>query len=450
MESALSKRGIWFSNGCCKRAINEQKWVCDLKTSKEKSAHAHDLGRELTMAVEKLVMAKLGDLEDAFLLGNKLYKNPTKEPVETRLQGIILPSIKAKIMLEKSNLELGETVRFRVELQNNSQAAVWVTRIEDLVPAGFELGAHSSGHQYTSTYLDMHGMKVDPYIAENIDVTLRSTRKGIFLVAPKVFYKTEAGVQMSSKLEPVSIIVSETILPDRVQTGFQDLDNLLLGGIPKNYAVILTSASCDERDLLIKRYMKSGAVEGDVTLSVTADSSSVRNLAEEFPINFYVLVCNPQVDEAFEKLPNVFKVTGVENLTEINIALESVLRSLDESKNLQGRACLEIVSDVLLQHKAVRTRKWLSGLIPLLKSRGFTVLAVMNPHMHSSEELHAVLDLFEGEINIYEKAEVDMTKFMRIRKMYNKRYLESELPLKKTRLMTTPLTLSCCARTSNL
>ncbi|NIO37793.1 hypothetical protein GTO27_08840 [Candidatus Bathyarchaeota archaeon] len=422
-----------------------------MKTPKEKSARAYNLGREFTIAVEKLVMEKLGNLEDAFLLGNKLYKKPTKEPIKTRLQSIILPNIETKIALEKSDLELGETVRLGVELQNNSQAAVWATRIEDLVPAGFELAARSGGYRYVNTYLDMHGMKIDSYITENIEVTLRSTRKGTFLIAPKVFYKTEAGVQMSSKLKPVSITVSKTILPDRVQTGFEDLDNLLLGGIPKNYAVILTSTSCDERDLLIKRYMESGAAEGDVTLCLTADSSSIRNLAEEFPRNFYVLVCNPQVDEAFASLPNVFKVAGVENLTEINIALESLLRSLDKSKALQGRACVEIVSDVLLQHHAVQTRKWLSGLIPLLRSRGFTMLAVMNPHMHSSEELHAVLDLFEGEINVYEKkVEADLTKFMRIRKMYNERYLESELPLKKTRLMTTPLTLSCCARTPNL
>ena len=423
--------------------------MLNLKTSKEKSMYVRDLGRELTMAVEKLVMEKLGDLEDVFLLGNKLYKKPTEEPVDTHLQGVILPSIKAKISLEKSDLELGETIGFRVELQNNSQATVWVTRIEDLVPAGFELVAQSKRYQYVNTYLYLRGLRIDPYIVENIEGTLRAIKKGTFFVAPKIFFKTEASVQISSNLEPVQVIVSETILPDRVQTGFQDLDNLLLGGIPKNYAVILTSTSCDERDLLVKRYIESG-IEGNVTLCIAADSSGIQNLAEEFPTNFYVLVCNPQVDEVFANLPNVFKVAGVENLTEINIALESVLRSLAKSKNLQGRACVEIVSDVLLQHKAVRTRKWLSGLISLLKSRGFTILAVMNPHMHSSEELHAVLDLFEGEINVYEKAEADRAKFVRITKMYDKRYLDSELPLRKSRLMTIPLVLSCCSRTSNL
>lgn len=112
---------------------------------------------------------------------------------------------------------------------------------------------------------------------------------------------------------------------------------------------------------------------------------------------------------------------------------------------------MEILSDVLLQHHAIQTRRWLSGLIPELRSRGFTTLAVLNPHMHASEELHAMLDLFEGEISIYEKeSKDDFIKHLRIKRMHNQRYLESELPLRKTRLMTTPLTLSCCTRTFNV
>jgi hypothetical protein len=61
-----------------------------------------------------------------------------------------------------------------------------------------------------------------------------------------------------------------------------------------------------------------------------------------------------------------------------------------------------------------------------------------------------VLDLFEGEIAIYERTKEDLTKYLRIKKMYNNRYLESELVLRKTRLMTMPLKLSCCTRNFNL
>jgi len=222
------------------------------------------------------------------------------------------------------------------------------------------------------------------------------------------------------------------ILPGRITTGSGDLDKLLFGGIPKNYAVILTSPSCDERDLLIKKFLETGAKKGEVTFYVTIDPGEIKSLAEEFQSNFYLFICNPQADRIIKSLLNIFKIKGVENLTEISIALTKAFRRLDTSITGPKRACIGIISDVLLQHHAVQTRRWLTDLIPELKSRGFTILAVMNPQMHPSEEVHAILDLFEGEINIYEKeTEKGLEKFLKIKKMYNQRYLESELPLKK-------------------
>ena len=81
----------------------------------------------------------------------------------------------------------------------------------------------------------------------------------------------------------------------------------------------------------------------------------------------------------------------------------------------RARICIEILSDTLLQHRAVQTRKWLIGLTAELKSRGFTTLAIINPHMHPAEEVQAVLDLFDGEIEVYEDQN---QKFLRIKKMY--------------------------------
>jgi predicted transcriptional regulator/KaiC/GvpD/RAD55 family RecA-like ATPase len=235
--------------------------------------------------------------------------------------------------------------------------------------------------------------------------------------------------------EPVTIKIPEVVLPGRITTGYKDLDNMLFGGIPGNYAVILTSPSCDEKDLLIKRFLEAGAKGGQITFYVTTEVGGVRPLAEEFQTNFYLFICNPQADKIIKSLPNVFKLKGVENLTEISIALTSAFRRLDASLKEPRRACIEIVSDVLLQHHAVHTRRWLTGLIPELKSRGFTTLAVMNPHMHPSEEVHAILGLFEGEMNIYEKeTETGLEKFLKIRKMYNQRYLQSKMPLRKERL----------------
>jgi hypothetical protein len=66
-----------------------------------------------------------------------------------------------------------------------------------------------------------------------------------------------------------------------------------------------------------------------------------------------------------------------------------------------------------------------------LRSAGFTTLAVIDPQMHPLDELHAIIGLFEGEINLYEKeTEKGSEKFLKIRKMPNQRYLKDELLLK--------------------
>jgi len=228
--------------------------------------------------------------------------------------------------------------------------------------------------------------------------------------------------------EPVTVRIPQTALPGRISTGYGGLDDLLFGGVPQNSAVVLSSPSCDEREFLVKRFLEAGAESGEATLYVTTNPGEAKNLAERFQSSFYLLLCNPQADIIMRSSSNVFKCKGIENLNEINIALAGVLRRLD-GKSAPRRACIEIISDILLLHHAVQTRKWLDNLLPELKSKGFTTLAVMNPHMHSPEEVQAIVGLFEGEISLYEKESGDeLEKFLRIKKMLNHRYVEHEMP----------------------
>ena len=228
---------------------------------------------------------------------------------------------------------------------------------------------------------------------------------------------------------------TEVVLPSHIATGHGDLDDLLFGGIPKDYAVILTSPSCDERDLLIKRFLTTGVKEGEIVFHIVAKASGIESLAEDFQSNFYLFMCNPEADAIIKSLPNVFKLKGVENLNDINIALTSAFRKLDKTPKGTRRICIEIVSDVLLQHHTVQTRRWLNALIPKFKSKGFTTLAVIDPRIHSPQEFHAIVNLFEGEINIYEKeTEKGLQRFLKIKKMYNRKYSKSELLLQEEKL----------------
>ncbi len=243
---------------------------------------------------------------------------------------------------------------------------------------------------------------------------------------------------------PVTSRILPTVSSSHVTTGYDELDNLLLGGIPEYYAVILTSPSCDERDLLIKSFLEAGVKNGQTTFHVTIEGRDAKTLAEISPSNFYLFLCNPEADAIMKNMPNVFKQKGVDNLTEIGIALDSAIRKLDETQTATRRVCIEIVSDVLLQHHATSTRRWLTALIPRLKSGGFTTLAVMNPHMHPPQEVQAILDLFQGEIHIYRKKteKRGMKKFLRIEKMYNQEYLDDDLLLRKGKMQKDRSTLT--------
>jgi KaiC/GvpD/RAD55 family RecA-like ATPase len=219
-----------------------------------------------------------------------------------------------------------------------------------------------------------------------------------------------------------------------VATGYADLDKLLCGGLRSSSAVVLSSPSCNEKDSLIKSFLETGAEKGEVTFHVTIDASLAKALAEKFVSDMQLFVCNPEAEAIIKSSPNLHTLKGVENLTDISIALTSAIRQLDPSLKGPRRICLGLVSDVLLQHHAVETRRWLTALMTKLKSEDFTTLAVIDPKMHPPEELHAILGLFEGEINIYEKeTEKGVGKFLKIKRMSNQEYLEDELILTRER-----------------
>ncbi len=74
------------------------------------------------------------------------------------------------------------------------------------------------------------------------------------------------------------------------------------------------------------------------------------------------------------------------------------------------------------------TRRWLTSLLPTLKSNGFTVLAVIDSGMHTREEMQAVLSVFDGEIMLSERETPEGTKqVLKVKKLCNQRFSDKEL-----------------------
>ncbi len=216
---------------------------------------------------------------------------------------------------------------------------------------------------------------------------------------------------------------------DRVATGYTSLDQLLYGGIPKGFAVVLTSPPCKQRDSLIRSFLEAGAKNDEVTLFVTTNPKFAVDLATEFP-SFYLVACTSQVGEIVKKASNIAIFSGIGDLTGISINLTRIIRALPESMKRSRRICIDLLSDVLLLHGSIQTRRWLTELLTLLKSSEFTTLAILDRQMHHSEDTNAVLGLFEGEIDISEAETTEgLQTILKIKRMSNQEYTENGILL---------------------
>jgi predicted ATPase/KaiC/GvpD/RAD55 family RecA-like ATPase len=339
-----------------------------------------------------------------------------------------------------TRVSVGQPFDVRLDMVNISRGSASLASIQDMLPPEFEVTASQPEILRDGSSVQLKESRLTPFTVKTVKLTLEATKAGTFDLNPRAVYIDDLGQTKTATPRQITITVKPAeppfeALPGRVITGSTDLDRLLLGGIPENYAVLLASPSIDERAILVKKYLEAGANSGEITFYITVEAGNAMTLAKQHPSTFYLFVCNIQADTMVPNLPNIFKLKGIESLTEIDIALTKAFRATNPSATGPKRICIEILSDVLLQHHAVTTRKWLSALLPNLKAQAFTVLAVMNPHMHSNEEVQAVIGLFDGEIWISEKETAKgIDKVLRIRRLFNQKYLENELLLTRKKL----------------
>jgi tetratricopeptide (TPR) repeat protein/KaiC/GvpD/RAD55 family RecA-like ATPase len=334
-------------------------------------------------------------------------------------------------------VEVGEEFSIQFYIVNAAKNPAKLVRISDLFLSGLKVTDHDLATNIHGGFLEFKGKTIAPFQVEKIKLKLEATSPGSFNLSPALVYIDELGQTRTYAPVPIIILAKSPqpryeVFAGRIPTGTAELDELLFGGVPQHQAVVLTSPSTDERESIVKKFLETGAAKGEVVFHVTAEATTTKELVEKKP-NLYLFICNPRADEMLQNASNVFKLKGLESLTEIDIALTKAFRTL--SSSAARRICLELVSDVLLQHHAVSTRRWLSALLPTLKSKGFTILAVMDPQMHPTEELQAVLGVFDGEIRITEKETPEGIKqALKIRKLRNQKYSENEAIINKNRL----------------
>jgi adenylate cyclase len=155
--------------------------------------------------------------------------------------------------------------------------------------------------------------------------------------------------------------------------------------------VVFNAPAGDEAPILLRKFLKAE----QPSLLICRNLSSAQAIVPDTAGGTTCLICS---DKPVSPTKGILPGKGIENLTDLNLQINEALAAIQPK-----RLALDILSDILLRHKALQTRKWLNELLERLRARGITTLAVLNPYMHTTEETQALVDTFDASIEIYER-----------------------------------------------
>jgi len=253
----------------------------------------------------------------------------------------------------------------------------------------------------------------------------------IGLVATYHIPRSERRLELT---KPVAL--SETItkpVDEKItQSGYVALDNMLYGGLPTGSSILLTAPPCDEKDMIVRRFMETTLSSNRGCIYLATSLDRVRDLLPRYGRRLQVILCHPRADAISERFPEVRKLKNVDNLTEVNLEFDGAVSSTGGSAQ-PAVLCLEILDDVLLSHHGA-TRRWLMDVLGRSKMHQITCLATLNPAMHPLEDSHAVIETFDGHIDLYE-AEVQVRpKMLRVKKLAGHAFLDNELLVERSKI----------------
>jgi KaiC/GvpD/RAD55 family RecA-like ATPase len=393
----------------------------------EKTAQVQDIlanvREEKTLAISLSQVMKAPTIASTTL--SFTAPTPTSE-TSVGLESFEHANVQANLIAAIREVKVGESFCLSVEFVNAGREPALLMHVEDFVPLDFVVVKKPEMYRIEDTTLNMKGKQLAPLKLVEVKLTVQPSKKGKYQLNPKVQYLDELGQNKSLQLRTLEIIVEEVRLEDRVSTGTQELDSLLLGGIPSEYAIVLTGPPSDEREYLIRNFLEAGIKEDETVFYVSTEAYELETLIKKS--NFHLFLCNPKPKTKVPHLPNVYKLHSKTDITNLSISLAKAYRNIYSSK--KKRICVDIVSDVLVDYETKATRKWVSELITDLGSKGFTMLAVINPDIHPHDQARAIIDLFDGEINLIETEDpLECRKSIRVRKLRNQDYIKNPICL---------------------
>jgi hypothetical protein len=160
--------------------------------------------REFALSLGELLTAP-GDASST-----RLISAPTltaEEPVG--LSKFEHESIEANLIVRQLELVVGEDWELEIQLANLGKTAAFLTRLEQIIPEGFDLKEKPEKCVAGDGFLNLKGRKLAPLEAMEMKLMLKPRKKGKFVFMPKIQFMDEKGENKSCALEQVTVNVKE-------------------------------------------------------------------------------------------------------------------------------------------------------------------------------------------------------------------------------------------------
>ncbi len=117
--------------------------------------------------------------------------------------------IQATFIVRPRQLQVGQELSLEIELVNTGRGAAQLTKVDRIMPEGFNLVTEPEHCRIEDNHLNLRGKRLESMTTEDIKVVVKPATRGKFTLSPRVTYLDDTGKYKSSEPEPVEISVTE-------------------------------------------------------------------------------------------------------------------------------------------------------------------------------------------------------------------------------------------------
>lgn len=172
-----------------------------------------------------------------------------------------------------------------------------------------------------------------------------------------------------------------------LSTGLPALDSQIGGGL-RNGSTYLLLVNDSK---FLKRLVRSIAGNRGVYTLVVSGRQSICEVVEVGE-NVELVFCGPRV-------PSDTRVTSIRGVEDLSLLTRVVVSKLEEKHGgyAKGVIVFDVLSDILLLHKLLTTRRWINDVASRLGEKGWvSTVFLLNTQLHGREEVHGVAELIEN------------------------------------------------------